>query len=314
MDIIKRNMFSVILGAFVVVGTGVMIFLIVSSLTEFKQKRTRVEEITKLENQFKSRPYKLDKSSYDIAEANKGKIQVALNDLQTGLRDRYTTIDFSNHQMTAVKFKENLQNRSEVMHQVLRISNVTVPASLNYFGFDHFLKPQVIPVHEQIAAVIKQLQIYDEMVEILSRSDVKKVDTWVFKGQVNNPEPEVREVNNESLYQFFSYEMSVTASVPALQKFLVNLNQSSYCFIVRWMSVGSSMNSITTIAGAVGSGASMGAVRPGGGNVTAPGSGEEQPVEAPTPTTGSSKGQRVIFTSFAPVHMNLAIDYIEFLD
>lgn len=299
MDFIKRNMFLVILGSVVIIGTAVLMVMIFESLAGFKERKKRVEEISRDEEKFKNRSYKLDKGNFDIAENNRKLVQGALDDLQEELRETYTMIDFSNHDMTPVKFKESLRNRTEVMHQVLQISQINVPGNMRNFGFDNFLQPAVIPSHEQIAAVTKQLQIYDEIVDILSRSNVKDVKVWAFKGDNWNPAPLVHQVHNENLYQYYRYEMSVTASVPDLQVLLKNFNDSSFCFVIRWMSVGTADDSVGKIAGAAGSAAPTVPVATDGGN--------SQIVESP-------KSSRVIFTDFAPVTMSIAIDYIEFLE
>lgn len=338
MEILARNKFLVVLGSVVLAATILLIILIAKSLSDFKEAAQTVQKYTDDESTFNRRKYKLDRTNFEIAERNELAVSTALKQLNLDIADSYDTIDFSDHDKQPVRFKEELRNSTDVFSKVLSLNNVTMPGGFQQFGFADYMRSEVIPSHDQIAAVSKQLQIYDEFVEIIHTSGIQRVNLWKLNSDIWTLQPVVKEVQSENLYSYYSYEFSVTAPVPNLQTFLQNLTNSRYCFVVRWMSTNSSMNSVSIIsnqmaanAAAVpggnvpdvliapgppprGSGVRTG---PGGrpiGGPGAPGPGTRPPeVEPDLPVaTNTSKADRVIFTDFASVTMDIAVLYVEF--
>jgi hypothetical protein len=276
--------------------TIVLTIGIVRSNAELDQKRRRVMELVEMEKRFIQRPYRLDRTSYETAVRNRDAVQAGLDRLQTDLGSRYRHAGTGLPGLSQFTFKTRLRDQAEIMDRTLEVRGVGAPTVgpvapfTTYFGDEH-----VFPQPEQMAAVNAQFQIHDELVAQAAASGIERLDMLRYQGDVPMPRPTVVSAENEDLYRYHLYDISVVGSVPSLQTFLVNLDHSDFCFIVGFMELGS-LESRTTAAFAAGIPSYIGG--------------------APSPDAQRQvdKSERIIFTDFAPARMNIRVKFIEFLN
>lgn len=333
MDILKRHLDMVIIGSSVIVLTLLLLVLIIKTTRQVKELEVTVQEIQNRENDFLKLKYKLDPKNVRLAMENRDLAESSLKKLREQLADHYRILDFTNSSSTPVEFKRNLQNRTEGMCKTLDVHKIDYPrAQLKTFGFDYFLGATVIPNANDIALVHKQLAIYEELIQIISRSGVRSINRLQYRGDAKSPV-----ATDRDLYNFFTYDLQIVGDVNSIQRFTKELNESELLFVVRWSNLMSKdvkgeivIPKPPTASGIGNPGGSTGPTGPGGMPNQLPGPrpggsrGRTPPPVAPVapivPTspidevaaTQLAKKDRLIFKDLTTVTQTMIIDYVEF--
>jgi hypothetical protein len=164
----------------------------------------------------------------------------------------------------------------------------------------------VLPGPDEIPLILRNLEIAQELVYLLSQAQVQSVDEFSRQAEL---EPVER-----GLYSYISFGIRVGGTVESVRIFLNSLNQASYFFIVRSVNVktpGADLRGPTSASATESATEDRDSPGAGRGRTVEPGTGQSG--------TGASaqqaylpKRDRVLFSEQRVVVAEIAVDYVEF--
>ena len=228
MEFLKKNLFLTILIAIVLVATIAMSVLIKNFSENVKKQEKEVELIIKAEKGFANSPYALVQENVTQAEANYKMIAENFAGLIKTLNEKYPAPEV-NADMTALKFKNFLRQVCIRMENLLRSGDIWMPDALKYFTYDQYMKPDVLPKNAEIKQVLKQLEIIQEVVYLVSQSQVNKL---LDLKRLND----LKFVKRD-LYDYMRFRLVVSGNVEAIQRLLNSFHEAKYFILVKGLSL-----------------------------------------------------------------------------
>lgn len=206
-----------------IISTTVLGIIMNNLHKEVEKYEKDVRLIIESEKSFANSPYALTTANVNQTEAN---YQIAVKSFQgliTRLNERYPAPEV-NANMTALKFKNYLRQVCIRVENLLRSGDIWMPDALKYFTYDKYMKPDVLPNNGEIKLIMKQLEIVQEIMYLVSQCQVNKL--LDFK-RLNDLELVRRE-----LYDYMPFSLTLTGSVESIQRFLNSLNEAKYFIMV----------------------------------------------------------------------------------
>jgi hypothetical protein len=296
MDFLKKNMGMTIVSAIGLALSIGCIIVIVQTHKDAAQFQQQVVDIKQSLEKFQRTQFALTQGNVDIANANSELVNKNYVEFMQELEKRRAKDDLGS--FSRLGAKNHLTKICTKMENQLRSSDITVKDGQTSFSFGAWMGQDVLPAPEEIPLILRNLEIAQELVYLLSQAQIQEVEE--FSRQL-----ELAPVERD-LYDFISFGIRMTGTLESVRTFLNSLNQASYFFIVRSVSVG------TPEAGLRGPNAARTTDEGGAGE----GGRDPRLTETGAPTTPVRtflpKRERVLFEEQRIVTAEIAVDYVEF--
>jgi hypothetical protein len=304
MDFLKRN-----IGMTIVSGIGLAlsigcIVIIVKTHKEAAQFQQQVIDIKQSLEKFQRTQFALTQGNVEVANANSELAKRKYEEFMQSLSQRRAKDDLGS--FSRLGAKNHLTKICTKMENQLRSSDITVQDSQTSFSFGQWMGQDVLPGPDEIPLILRNLEIAQELVYLLSQAQVQSVDEFSRQAEL---EPVER-----GLYSYISFGIRVGGTVESVRIFLNSLNQASYFFIVRSVNVktpGADLRGPTSASATESATEDRDSPGAGRGRTVEPGTGQSG--------TGASaqqaylpKRDRVLFSEQRVVVAEIAVDYVEF--
>ena len=227
-EFLKRNIFLTLIIIALFISTIALGFIIKKLNNEVENYEKDVKLIIESEKNFANSPYALTAANVNQAEANYEIAVESFQGLVNRLNERYPAPEV-NANMTALKFKNFLRQVCIRVENLLRSGDIWMPDALKYFTYDKYMQPDVLPSGSEIKLIMEQLEIVQEIMYLVSQSQVTKL--LDFK-RLNDLQLVKRE-----LYDYMPFSLTLTGNVESLQRFLNSLNEAKYFIMVRSLNI-----------------------------------------------------------------------------
>ena len=223
-DFIKGNLVLTIFAVISLAITAVAGWDTISKQSKVNQYTKQVEEVRASARAFTKFKWKLSPKNADIAEANAVMARENFEATLDKIVERYNVKPQSDSGMTSGQVKNLIGRRSRVMENKLRGENIEIPENLKNFTFAPYLASTVFPNSREIAMIMKQLEVMDELVNLLAGSGIAEVTG------INREELELTTVD---LHSYVELEIDMVGEHPSIVHFLNSLHDSKYFFVLR---------------------------------------------------------------------------------
>lgn len=228
MEFLKKNLFLTILIVIVLAITVVMGVLIKNLSEKINKQEKEVKTIIKSEKGFATSPHALTQENVAQSEANYNTLAENFAGLIVTLNEKYPAPEV-NADMTALKFKNFLRQVCIRMENLLRSGDIWIPSSLKYFTYDEYMKPDVLPNSRQIKQILKQLEIVQEIVYLVSQSQINKLLELKRLNGLNFVKGD--------LYNYMQFRLTLSGNVESIQQFLNSIHEAKYFIMVKNISL-----------------------------------------------------------------------------
>ena len=111
------------------------------------------------------------------------------------------------------------------MVNLLRGEDVYIPDSMKYFSFDRYMLPDVMLGGEEINLILKQLEIINELMYLVSQSQIERLQSFVREaGHVTI---------KRDFYDYMPFRFELIGDIGAIREFINSLNDAKYFFMLR---------------------------------------------------------------------------------
>lgn len=228
MDILKKNIFLVVLSLIVLISAIIAGVVVAGYNKQIAMYEKDVKLIIEAEKSFVTSRYALTKDSVNQAEHNYLIAEEKFNDVIAELNEKFPRPNISSD-MTSLKFKKFLRQTCIRMENLIRGENIRMPDNLQWFSYDKYMAPDVLPNKDEIDMILNQLEIVQEIVYIISQSEIEELG--------NFRRPDALKMTQRDLYNFMPFILTVTGNLKGIQGFLNSLHDAKYLFIARDVSI-----------------------------------------------------------------------------
>ncbi len=224
MELIKKNLFLVISVVVMIILSVIASVIIRSYHKDIDKYAEQVKNIVEAEKSFVTSPYALTTDNVLQVEKNYEGTVAKFREMIDKLNERYPSPEV-NSDMTPLKFKLYLRQVCIKMENLLRGEDVALPDSLKWFSFDRYMQPDVLPNNEEIKSILNQLEIIQELIYIISQSEVKSLDRFSRSDDIN--------LTERKLYGFMPFTLSLSGNVNSIRRFMNLIPEARYFYMVR---------------------------------------------------------------------------------
>lgn len=224
MELVKRYLFLIVTAAVTVLITGIAAVIIKGRIAEKEKFRVEVDHIVEAEKSFTASEYALNADNVTKAQERLSKADQKFGELIAQLSEKYP-LPVVVTDMTPPKFKRHLPQVCIKMENMLRGEDVWIPDSLKYFTYDNYMKPDMLPSAEEVTAILKQLEVVQELVYLVSQSQVKQMTTFE---RLND-----YKLIDRDLYDFMPFSVTLVGNLKSIQRFLNSLHDARFFLMVR---------------------------------------------------------------------------------
>ena len=224
MEFLKRNIFLASVVVVLLISSIALGMVIKNLHGEVKKYEEEVKLIIESEKNFANSPHALTAANVKQTEANYQIAAESFRGLITRLNEKYPPPDVK-ADMTALKFKNFLRQVCIRLENLLRSGDIWIPDALKYFTYDKYMRPDVLPSANEIELIMKQLEIVQEIMYLISQSQVSKL--LEFK-RLNDLTTIKRD-----LYDYMPFSLVLTGNVESIRRFINSLAEAKYFMMVR---------------------------------------------------------------------------------
>ncbi len=243
MEVIKKHIFWIVLCAVLVIGTVAAGLIIANFNNQIGKYQEEVNKIVEAEKSFITSSYALSEENKRQASQNAETTNNQFRQLIKDLTEKYPPPHI-NSDMSALKFKVHLRQECIKLENVLRSEEVSLPSSLQYFSYDRYMQPDVLPDSAEITLILKQYDIIQEIVYLISHSGINELQELIRMNDLS--------LINRDLYSFMPFRLKLTGNLKSVTRFINSLLDAKYFFAVRSMDLNineSQLNPNPTLVG-----------------------------------------------------------------
>lgn len=237
MDVVKKYLFAIVLGTLTLitcVAGGIVVYNFQSEASKYEQK---VKDIQQSLKDFRSFRWALVQQNVEKAKENRDGTEKEFNALLKKLEELSapTMSDDERENWSPLRTKNRIKENCVRFENMLRGENIHLPESLAMFSFDKYNDPKTLPKKDDIPQIIKQLNIIEDLIYLISRSEVTSLDRFERKDGLK--------VTKRDLYDYMPFGITLTGSVGSIRSFLNNLvswneeDGARYFYLVRNLTV-----------------------------------------------------------------------------
>lgn len=289
LDYIKGNIFLMILGVIVIAATIFVGIDVIKKQQEINKYQSEVTDIQSKAKSFTKFPYELSAANEERARENAEGAQAALDQALVNINRRYGLNTEVPRTMSPLAVRQLLRQESKRMENKLRHKEIKVAGSLGDFTFAPFMDNDFFPTSEEILLILRQVDIMNEIVELLSESGVASV-TRINRGSLKPIRLD--------LYSYIEYEIDVEGDYDKVIRLLNSLHDAEYFFVVRDVDVMEQGDQVSAL---------LNTTRGDRRTIIDPATGQEVPRYLP-------QADRIAFKEPAMVDVKITIEYYEFHD
>jgi len=227
---IKENLTSVIIITILLLGIVVSGTIFVSKLRLKDEAQKRIESQLRLFNIFKRKKENAPTTSWiKYLKQKSDKLEyinkVMLSELDTPAARLPKDVK------EPLKFKEEIFKTQDKMKEKAASAGLKIAKEAQALGFEEYERK--IPAKEEVINLTKELQIIEELVILMFNSGVDILERVEFLDCID------RAVGDEKpfSYRIFPIRLKITLSIKDLAKFLHNISESDYIFLVNTLNI-----------------------------------------------------------------------------
>ncbi len=307
-DVLRRHGAIIAAGIVTLIGTVALGMLVLSTRSKAKKREHELKDIQRKKEAVYKFPFALN-------EANRTRAKKNFDDAVTEYQGKFDEItkrypSAKEEQLPPIVCVERLKASCEAMRGRLNREGVKFSGDVGKFTFSQYLDQPKLPDENVIPKIMKHLEIIDELVTVVGRSNINELKSLTRNDGGN------MDMQKGSCYQYYEYGIRVSGNFDTIRRFVNKLNEARFFFVIREMTVGAqdltqSMSAGTADANPGGGGGG------GGGEFEGPGATPRRSQPKQTAASGGVaqlKENRVAFRSMAAITLDLRVDYVEFVE
>ena len=227
---IKENLISVIIMTILLVGIVVSGTVFVSKLKLKNKVQERIESQLRLFNIFKGKKENAPTTSWikylkQKSDELEGINKVMLSELDTPATRLPKDVK------EPLKFKEEIFKTQDRIKEKAALVGLKIAKEAQALGFEEYERK--IPIEEEVVNLTKELQIIEELIILMLNSGVDILERVEFLDCTDKVVGEGEPFS----YRIFPVKLKIALSIKDLAKFLYNISESDYIFLVNALNI-----------------------------------------------------------------------------